>query len=232
MKKLLVAVIFIAALSGVLYFALTQKPAMVALPDTVPETTGTPPTVSETKTIKEETPSYRIDVDYRLSGIAVVDTHIEAEVQKAVAAFKNDAANFDPLVESRPYTFSGEIADFYIGGDIVSERINLYQDTGGAHGLPIVLALNYDAKTGETITLDRALSFTGMSLQDVASKSLAQLKQEFGESVFADGAAAKAENYSTFIVTPFNVTFIFQAYQVVAYAAGMPEVKFERLSQE
>lgn len=229
MKKLLVAIIFCAALGGVIYFALHQKPVVVAMPGAVPETTGTGTTApTETKTIKEVTPGYTIDVDYRLFGIPAVDAHVEAEVKRAIDAFKKDAANFDPKVETRPYSFSGELADYYVGGDIVSERINLYQDTGGAHGLPIVLALNYDAKTGETITLDRALSLTEESLGTVAAKSLAQLKQEFGESVFTDGAAAKAENYATFIVTPSNVIFIFQAYQVVAYAAGMPEVKFER----
>jgi hypothetical protein len=232
MKKLFVAIIFVAALSGVIYFALTQKPAMVALPDGVGDTTGTSSsTPSETKTIKEETASYRIDVDYRLFGIPVVDSHVQAEVQRAIDAFKKDAANFDPAVETRPYSFTGEIADFYSGSDIVSERINLYQDTGGAHGLPIVLTLNYDAKTGETITVDRALSLVGLSIADVSAKSLAQLKQEFGDSVFAEGASPKVENYSTFIVAPYNVTWIFQAYQVVAYAAGMPEVKFNRTDQ-
>lgn len=231
MQKLLVALIFTAALGGVIWFALTQNTAPVALPGTVPETVGTGTTgapVSEDKNVSEETASYKIDVDYRLFGIPSVDSHIEAEVKKAIDAFKKDAANFDPAVQSRPYTFSGEVADVYAGNDIVSERINLYQDTGGAHGLPIVLTLNYDARTGETITLDRALSLIGMSLTDVAAQSLAQLKQGYGESVFVDGAKPTKENYATFIVTPYNVTFIFQAYQVVAYAAGMPEVEFSR----
>ncbi len=227
MKKLLVAIIFIAALGGVMYFALYQKPAMVAVQGVVPEpTVGT--TGAETKTIKEEATSHVIDVDYRLSGIAVVDAHVEAEVQKAINAFKNDARNFNPVVETRPYTFSGDVGEFYVGNDIVSERINLYQDTGGAHGLPIVLTLNYDANTGETITLDRALSLIGMSLSQVAAKSLAQIKQEHGDSMFPDGATPTAENYSTFIVSASSVTFIFQPYQVVAYAAGMPEVTFAR----
>lgn len=228
MKKLLVAMIFIAALCGVMYFALAQKPAMVAMPGAVPETTGGTTAGIETKTIKEEATSHVIDVDYRLSGIAAVDVHIEAEVQKAIAAFKVDAQSFDPAVESRPYTFSGEIGEFYVGSDIVSERINLYQDTGGAHGLPIVLTLNYDAVTGETITLDRALSLIGMSLSEVSAKSLAQLTQEHGDSIFADGATPSAQNYSTFVISPTTVTFVYQPYQVVAYAAGMPEVKFVR----
>lgn len=228
MQKLLVSLVFLAALGGVIWFALTQNIPPVAMPGKIPETVGVTPATPEDKNISEETAAYRIDVDYRLFGIPAVDAHVESEVQRAVAAFKKDAANFDPTVESRPYSFTGEIADFYAGSDIVSERINLYQDTGGAHGLPIVLTLNYDAATGETITLDRALSLTGLSLSEVSARSLAQLKQEFGESVFTGGAEPKAENFGTFIVTPYNVTFIFQAYQVVAYAAGMPEVKFNR----
>lgn len=231
MKKLFVAIIFLAALGGVLYYAVHMPPQSVALPAGVGDTTGTTPTPSETKTIKEETASYLIDVDYRLSGIPVVDEHIQTEVQKAIDAFKKDAAGHDLAVDPRPYAFTGEIADFYSGGPIVSERINLYQDTGGAHGLPIVLALNYDAKTGETITLERALSLIGLTLDEVAAKSLAQLKQEFGESVFVGGTEPKAENYATFMVESYSVKFIFQAYQVVAYAAGMPEVKFNRTDQ-
>ncbi len=230
MQKILVALIFLLALAGVLWFALTQNIRPVALPGTVPETvsTSTDAQKPEDKNISETAPGYTINVNYKLYGIPVVDAHVESEIRKAIDAFKKDAANFDPSVESRPYTFTGEVADFYSASDIVSERINLYQDTGGAHGLPIVLALNYDAKTGETITLDRALALTGHSLPEVAAQALSQLKQEFGDSVFTEGATPKPENYATFIVTPYNVTFIFQAYQVVAYAAGMPEVKFAR----
>lgn len=229
MKRLLVALVFLAALGGVIYFALTQKIEPVAMPGTVPDTTGTTTTMQiEPKNITEETPSYKIDVKYRLFGIPSVDAHVEAEVHKAIDAFKKDAQGFDPKVETQPYTFSGEIGDYYSASDIVSERINLYQDTGGAHGLPIVLTLNYDAKTGETITLDRALALTGRTLPDIAAQSLLQLKQQYGDSVFPDGATAKPENYATFLVTPYNVTWIFQAYQVVAYAAGMPEVKYVR----
>lgn len=230
MKKLLVILVFLTALSGVVYFALTQKMQPVAMPGTVPETVGgTPVATPEAKNISLETAAYRIDVDYRLFGIPAVDAHVEAEVQKAVDAFKKDAAGFDPKVETRAYTFTGEIGDFYSGSDIVSERINFYQDTGGAHGMPIVLTLNYDAKTGETITLDRALSLIGLTLEEVATKSLAQLSQEYGDSIISEaGADPKPENYATFIVAPQNVTFIFQAYQVVSYAAGMPEVKYSR----
>ena len=210
--------------------ALTQNITPVAPPASVPETTGATSTAdTDTRAIKEVTSSYTIDVAYRLSNIPVVDAHIQTEVQKAVDAFKKDAAGYDPTVETHPYAFSGTISDYYSDATIVSERIDLYEDTGGAHGLPIVLTLNYDAKTGETITLDRALSMIGLSLKDVASQSLAQLKQQYGDAIIApSGADPKPANYASFVIGPYNVTFVFGAYQVVAYAAGMPEVKFVR----
>lgn len=228
MKKLLVALVFLLALGAVLYFVPLRTDMTATVPDTVADTTTS---IGDIREAKEDTSSYTIDIEYQLFGNAAIDAKVESEIQKVVNAFKGDAANFDPEIEMRKYTLSGEVADYFVGADIASERINLYQDMGGAHGLPIVLTLNYDAKSGEEITLDRALTLIGKSLSGVAEDSLAQLQREFGESVFADGASAKAENYQTFIVSPYNVTFIFQAYQVVAYAAGMPEVKFNRKDQ-
>jgi hypothetical protein len=232
MKKLFVALIFILALIGVLYFAQLVPNEPVAMPGAVPETTGGETSQTTSHKIQEETSSYKIDVEYVLFGNPVIDPKVEAAVKKSVDAFKADAASFDPEVMTRPYTFSGQAVEFYSHSTISSERINLYQDTGGAHGLPIVLTLNYDTTTGADVTQEQALALIGKSLTDVAAVALNQLKQEFGEgSVFVDGATPKKENYATFLVTPQNVTFIFQPYQVVAYAAGMPEVTFARVDQ-
>lgn len=229
MKKAFMLLVFIGALLGVLYFATLPQNASLISEEQQPTTT---PATAEAHTIAEDTPSYAIDVEYRLSGHTAIDAKIEAEIQNVASAFKADAATFDPAVSSRPYSLSGEVAELYVASDIVSERINLYQDTGGAHGLPIVLTLNYDATTGEEISLDRALSLVGLGLGDVARRAQDQLHQEFGsESVFEDGAAPTPANYQTFVVSPHNVTFIFQAYQVVAFAAGMPEVTFARIDR-
>jgi hypothetical protein len=231
MKNALIVLVFIGALAGIAYFA--TLPANQWPADTTqPEVTTEESSAGEEKVIAEETSSYKIDIEYLKSGNATVDAQIDARVQSAVNALKDDAANADPELLTRPYTLSGEQSDFYINNSVISQRINLYQDTGGAHGLPIVLTFNFDAVTGEEITLDRALAMIGKSLDEVASAARAQLIQEFGEeSIFMDGVEAKPDNYATFVVSPQNVTFIFQAYQVVAYAAGMPEVKFAIINQ-
>lgn len=230
MQKLIVVVIFLAALGGLGYFLSIEKNAArneAVVPDTVPDTTTPDPRIVR---IQDTTPAYTIDVSYRHVGNSVIDAKIDARVQAAIDAFRNDIAGSPPDAGMRPYTFSGEAADVYVGRDFISERVNLYQDTGGAHGLPIVLTMNFDATNGEEVTLAQALGLIGKTLDQVSSQALSQLNQEFGESVFPEGAAPKAENYETFLIGPYNVVFIFQPYQVVAYAAGMPEIKFARLN--
>lgn len=221
-------IIAIIALGTAAYFIYVHAPRLESGPIT-PDTTTEQTDAGTERSIQEDTADYSIDVTYRHLGIPSVDAQIDARVADAVAAFKNDATQAGPHEDGfPPYTFGGEAADTFTGGDIVSERVNLYQYTGGAHGLPIVLTFNYHAGTGKEVTLDEALALTGLTLGEVSDRALAQLAQEYGESVFTDGAKPRAENYSTFIVSPYKVTFIFQAYQVVAYAAGMPEISFAR----
>lgn len=228
MKQLALYILALLVLGSLVYLIYTNAPRLPEMSDSVSTSTSST-TAGEEKSITEDTPQYSIDVTYRHFGIPAIDAHVDAEVSAVVAAFKQDAGQiFEGEPDMPQYTLSGEAADFYFDGDVVSQRINLYQYTGGAHGLPIVLTLNYDAASGRELTLDDALALTGLTLKQVSDRALTQLDQEFGESVFAAGAAPQADNYQTFIVTPYKVTFIFQAYQVVAYAAGMPEVSFAR----
>ncbi|HVU75459.1 MAG TPA: DUF4163 domain-containing protein [Candidatus Paceibacterota bacterium] len=227
MNKFIGYLIALIVLGAAAYFIYIHAPRLEA--PVMATSTGEQVGEGTQRVIHEETDTYTIDVKYEHVDNAVIDAKIDAAVQKAVDAFKADAAQMgSPETGFPKYGFQGESTDVYTGGDITSERINLYQDTGGAHGLPIVLTLNYDTATGEEISLDRALALTGMTLAQVSQRSLSQLHQEFGDTVFDDGAAPKEENFSTFLVGPYNVTFIFQAYQVVAYAAGMPEITFAR----
>lgn len=228
MNKLIGYIAVLVVLGAAAYFIYTHAPRLEGGPGDAPAPSEQIGEGSQ-RVVHEETDTYIIDVKYEHTGNAAIDTKIDAAVMRATDAFKTDAAQMGSPEPGFPkFGFQGESSDVFTGGEVVSERINLYQNTGGAHGLPIVLTLNYDAATGEEITLDRALSLIGLTLDEVAQKALTQLHQEFGDSVFEDGAQPKPENYGTFLVTPYNVTFIFQAYQVVAYAAGMPEITFAR----
>ena len=117
----------------------------------------------------------------------------------------------------------------YAGSDIISVKLLLSQDTGGAHPNTVAVGVNVDPKTGRALTLDDALALTGMSLGQVAAESLAQLKAKLGaDMIFPEGADPKPENYGTFLVSASAVTFVFQSYQVAPYSSGMQEVSFPR----
>lgn len=228
MSRFLLYIIAVIALSMAAYFVYVHAPRL-QLRAVQGAAQDTPVDTGE-QVIHEETSQYVIDITYRHFGIAVVDARVDARMQEVVASFKKDVAQVGPpqgVVQQ--YTLTGDVSEYQTDSQIASERINLYEYTGGAHGLPFVLTLNYHIETGEEVTLDEALALTGLTLKDVSSKALAQLTQEYGvDSIFADGVDPKPENYGTFLIGPFNVTFVFQAYQVVAYAAGMPEISFAR----
>jgi hypothetical protein len=223
-RHIISGIVALAAVALLGYLILSTRPHVTPFSSDRQVTSTT-----QTKTVHDETSAYVVDVSYRPTGNVEVDSEIEGSVHTAIDNFKHDVATMGAPAPGAPkYSFKGESADVYVGPDIISERINFYQDTGGAHGMPIVYGLNYNAKTDAPLTLDDALSLTGLSLKQIAEHSLVQLKKDYGDSIFPAGAEAKPENYQTFIVGPYNVTFIFSAYQVVAYAAGMPEIKFAR----
>jgi hypothetical protein len=230
MKKAVIVGVLVAALIGLGYVAMLPEKHWLfgsyGFPK-IEETSG-PGTV---KSIIEQTPQYIVNINYRLSGNQTVDSRIESAMQDAVEIFKEIAADFDPTVSTRPYTLDGEAQNVYIGSDVVSTRINLYQDTGGAHGIPLVFALNYDVRTSAVIPLGEVLTLIDKSLTEVADRAEDELVARFGDSVFLDGVAPKEENYQTFSIDASNVTFIFTPYQAVSYASGMPEVSFARINQ-
>ena len=79
------------------------------------------------------------------------------------------------------------------------------------------------------ISLDEALKMTGKSLRQISIEASKQLQDRFGTVQFPEGAIAIEKNYETFVINTSTVNFIFQQYQVEAYAAGMPEVSFPRI---
>ena len=70
-------------------------------------------------------------------------------------------------------------------------------------------------------------------LRDVAqvsAESSTSLARQLGDMfMFKEGADTNPENYSSFLVSRDAVTFIFQQYQVAAYAAGPQRVSFPRI---
>jgi hypothetical protein len=176
----------------------------------------------------EYTDTHSINVQYPQFGIPAVDSLIKEKLDSAIATFKAYPTN--PPESSVPRNeFTSDVLSTYVGPDVISVGLVVSEYTGGAHPNSTILGINVDRTTEKELTLDDALRLIGKSLQEVADESLAKLNAELGPDVlFAEGASATAENYSTFLIAADSVTFVFQNYQVAAYAAGPQEVSFPR----
>lgn len=204
---------------------------MARTPPVVTETATVIPTDDSklmTKTMQEKGTTYAIDVKYPQFGISSIDSQITAQVESVVSQFRSDAHDEGPSSMDTSYELNITYGRTYIGPDIISGRLYITGYLGGAHPNTMIDGINYDRSTGKKLTLDDALRLTGLSLKEVAGRSAEEFSSILGAAFFPAGAAAKPENYSSFSVSSDEVTFIFQPYQVAAYAAGPQEVSFKR----
>ncbi|OGG51946.1 hypothetical protein A3C18_01750 [Candidatus Kaiserbacteria bacterium RIFCSPHIGHO2_02_FULL_54_11b] len=230
MNRFVGYVLALIALAGIAYAIYIFVPKAPAMPiTTITEADPETGTEMQTEVVSSQTDTYRIEVRYPKFGIPAVDAKIKAVVDSAVAEFKTYPAN--PPDSSTPQNeMSGSFDSVYAGPDIVSVALSISEYTGGAHPNTVIIGVNVEKLTGKSLTLDDALLILGKSLEEVAESSLKELKVILGEDVlFPEGAAAKSENYSTFLIGKDRVTFIFNNYQVAPYAAGHQEVWFKRV---
>lgn len=181
-----------------------------------------------TKSVQEDTDTYRIDVKYPQFNIPAIDADIKSKIDVAVAEFKTYPPN-PPESAVSQNEFIGTYEDLYVGPDIVSVALVLSQYTGGAHPLTIVSGLNYDRASGRQLLQEDAFALIGKSLEDVSANVTAELGTRLGEAFFPEGANTNPENFSSFLISQDTVTFIFQEYQAGPYAAGPQEVSFKRV---
>ena len=187
-----------------------------------------PEPVVRTATEVESGASYTIDAQYPQFGIAAIDASIREELTQKIDEIKKYPA---PVAESatKANALIARYDHAYIGPDIVSVELIFSIDTGGAHPNTIISGLAFDRKTGKRLELNDALSLIGKSIAEVSASSSARFLEAFGEGFFSEGATADPENFSSFSIDANSVTFIFQQYQVAAYAAGPQRVSFPRI---
>ena len=112
---------------------------------------------------------------------------------------------------------------------IVTYYINMYNFTGGAHGLEQLLTLNFDKTTGKTITLDDVM-VTGyqMRLNELLQKALLEKADCKDINELHDkGYLFSMEMYpsNNFVLGKDGITFIYNPYEIAPYALGRIELK-------
>ncbi len=220
--------IFVAvlALGAGYYFAIWRQPSEIYVAP--PVATSTPVTIAATtQTVDEKTSTYMIDAQYPHFGIATIDTKIDKIVNDAITEFKTLPPN-PPEMSSPQNELTIRFDSSYIGDDVISFKLIVSEYTGGAHPNSIFSGLNFDRESGRQLLQGDAFKMIKRTAQQVSVSATAQLKAKLGETMFEEGANTNSENFSSFLISEKKVTFIFQPYQVAAYAAGPQEVSFER----
>ncbi len=193
----------------------------------VSQMTAINPTVSSVL-VAEEAESYTIQVEYPQFGLESIDKQIRDEIETAVEELKSLPPN-PPESAVPKVSLDGMFENVYIGPEIISAKLILSQYTGGAHQMTIISGINFDRMNGRRLLLDDVLPMIGKSVQELSQESTVQLRTKFGNDLFPEGADTNPENFSSFVIAADSVTFIFQPYQVAAYAAGPQEISFARV---
>ncbi len=184
----------------------------------------------DTVKFKKETKEYTVELYY--PKIRNAGTESARGFNKLIQNFVEDkkteflkdakAIDYDP---SLPYEFFVNYDVKYTSNDFVSVILYTYYFTGGAHGSTIAYTFNYDLKNNKNLKLSDL--FEGKYLNVISEYCIKEILKEgdyADESWVKEGAAPKPENYEAFTLSNKELIIHFQQYQVLPYAAGMPEV--------
>jgi len=198
---------------------------------------------------------YRIDADYPArTGLAdaadlKVRTTIEQELAAQIATFKSDSgldvltpqdAEIQGLTNERKYALALEYMPL-TSSTTVSFAYQVYADTLGAHPNLYYKTFVFD-QDGNRLALGDVLKDNPNWLEElsllVSQDVTAQLKARLADSlpqgdegadvtdsIFAEGLAAKEENFKNFVVDGDSLVILIPPYQVAAYAVGPFEVR-------
>ena len=172
--------------------------------------------------------SYTVSAEDPQFGIPAIDAQIKKAVEGSVAEFEATPPAPQDSASSH-YEYTGNFDKVYVGLDVVSFELILSQYTGGAHNMTLYSGMNFDRGSGKRLLQDDAFKMIGLTVAQVSAGATDQLKAKLGDGFqFPEGANTNPENFSSFVISAKNVAFIFQEYQVAAYAAGPQQVSFER----
>ena len=177
--------------------------------------------------IKQQKPTHEIDISYPLTGLARIDAEIEPWARKLAADFASEATEAG---ETRPWSSELSFELPRNDGTVLSIVFSHYTYTGGAHPNSSYRTFHFLLPDG--YRADMAELFSPRGIRRISDISISQLKQEMaGPDGMSDtdwikrGAGPNARNFENFVLAPSELTILFDAYQVAAYAAGPQEVK-------
>lgn len=190
----------------------------------------------ETESFSEEN-KYKIDFSYPTftdENIATkkIDSKISEFVDENIRNAKND---FNELLSDTDVLVAGELTllgDFNISDNnklgVINIMYEIYNYSGGAHGITQVFYFAFDKKTGEILELKDLFNNKSGAIKALSELSIKEVKRidpklEIYNQV-EEGASPKEENFKNFALDPAGFRIKFSDYQIGPYIAGRLEI--------
>ncbi|HEX8187667.1 MAG TPA: RsiV family protein [Pyrinomonadaceae bacterium] len=188
---------------------------------------------------------YSVNAEYpQVAGAEKFNRLVEGFVTKEIADFKKGAGpepgEKDYMPEASEDSLNIRYTFRLLTDGLVSVEFPIdYYEHGAAHGSHAFRVVNYDLKSGRELSLADLFRPGSAYLNKMSEVAVRQLRRWNKDSAdyqggggepylldegIADGAAAKAENYQNWTITPRGLAVTFDYYQLGAYAAGAPSV--------
>jgi hypothetical protein len=230
-SKRLIIILFVLVAVSLAYFFITRNTPSpgeetTMIPSDVQNQGATVPPIAQMTTEHLETEYAVVDMSYPVPRSSVKEyTEIFEFINEARADFES---SFDDAQVKKWITDRGEKYNFTLNTTVATSSktvtyiLELYKETGGAHGGTIVRTFTYDANK-KLVTLDDI--FDGAYLEKISVLARTYLSKKLGEDtvpqMLAEGTAPTPDNYSAWILSDDSITFIFQQYQVGPYVIGL-----------
>lgn len=103
---------------------------------------------------------------------------------------------------------------------LLSIRFQELRDTGGAHPNTAFASFVFDMRAGRRLSLADLFTDEPAALRLLSELAARRMEMALDGSVFPEGYAPKAENFSVFVLDGADLVFTFPQYQVASYAQG------------
>jgi hypothetical protein len=158
---------------------------------------------------------------------SVMNQDIVDEVTTRIEAFEDGPAAVRQL-PGKTNNLTGTFTVNMLSPDLASLTLKWVDDTSPAHPSTTIETLNYALNSGQRIDFDQIFLDTQAAVAIISQQSKAQLLKSLGKDydagVVDDGAAAVADNFDNWALTPAGLKVTFAEFQVGTYADGMPSV--------
>ncbi len=222
----LVAIVVVGALIAIGFHTSDTKPANTEVTPQDTEALAWPSQEVDKIVVKESTTNYTIDASYPKVASDSMTLQFKNYVEGQIAGFKEDTAWVGEVESASSTSLTLDISYEFVGGKNAQNyifTINSY--TGGAHGMQTRKTFSFN-REGQLLTLSNLFSNGTDGLPTFAALVQKELEKRPGadKDWIADGAAAKEDNYASFLVTDAGITVLFDPYQVASYADGPIDV--------